>query len=157
LPVIFVVENNQYAVSTPVEEVSREPELYRRAAGYGVEARRIDGNHVLEVYETASAYVRRCREGKGPFVIEAMTYRHAGHHVNDPGAYMPEDRKEHYRQIDPCRRCRQFLMEMGRASTEEVGAIEAEVEQSMEEAVVFAGESPGTDVQEFLEETRMYS
>jgi len=157
LPVVFVVENNQYAVSTTVQEVSREPQLYKRAAGYGVEARRIDGNHVLEVYETASEYVRRCRDGKGPFVIEALTYRQGGHHVNDPGTYMPEEQKEHYRKIDPCRRGRQFLMELGGASNEEVAAIEAEVEQAMEEAVVFARESPGMDVQEFLQETRNYS
>ena len=157
LPVIFVVENNQYAVSTTVQEVFREPQLYKRAAGYGVEARRIDGNHVLEVYETASEYVRRCRDGKGPFVIEALTYRQGGHHVNDPGTYMPEEQKEHYRKIDPCRRGRQFLMELGGASSEEVAAIEAEVEQAMEEAVVFARESPGMDVQEFLQETRNYS
>ena len=157
LPVVFVVENNQYAVSTTVQEVSREPQLYKRAAGYGVEARRIDGNHVLEVYETASEYVRRCRDGKGPLVIEAVTYRQGGHHVNDPGTYMPEEQKEHYRKIDPCRRGRQFLMELGGASNEEVAAIEAEVEQAMEEAVVFARESPGMDVQEFLQETRNYS
>jgi acetoin:2,6-dichlorophenolindophenol oxidoreductase subunit alpha len=157
LAVIFVVENNQYAVSTTVQEASREPELYRRAAGYGVEGKRIDGNHVLVVYETTAEYVRRCREGKGPFVIEAMTYRHSGHHVNDPGTYMPEDQKEHYRKIDPCRRGRQFLVELGGASSEEVAAIEAEVERAMDEAVVFAQESPETDVQEFLQETSIYS
>ena len=157
LPVIFVVENNQYAVSTPVQETCREPELYRRAAGYGVDAKRVDGNHVLEVYETTVDYVRRCREGKGPFVIEALTYRHAGHHVNDPGTYMLEDQKEHYRKIDPCRRGRQFLVELGGASGEEVAAIEAEVERAMDEAVVFAQESPGTEVQEFLQESSIYS
>ena len=157
LPVIFVVENNQYAVSTPVHQACREAELYKRAAGYGVEGKRVDGNHVLEVYETAADYVRRCRQGKGPFVIEALTYRHAGHHVNDPGTYMPEDEKEYYRQIDPCRRGRQFLIELGSASSEEVAAIEAEVERAMDDAVAFAQESPGTDVQQFLEEISVYS
>jgi TPP-dependent pyruvate/acetoin dehydrogenase alpha subunit len=157
LPVIFAVENNQYAVSTRVQEACREPELYKRALGYGVEARRIDGNHVLEVYETAAEYVRRCREGKGPFVIEAMTYRQGGHHVNDPGTYMPEDQKEYYRKIDPCRRGRQFLMELGGASEDEVAAIEAEVERTMDDAVAFARESPEADVQEFLQEISVYS
>lgn len=157
LPVVFVVENNQYAVSTSVHQASREPELYKRAAGYGVEGKRLDGNHVLEVYETAADYVSRCRQGKGPFVIEALTYRHAGHHVNDPGTYMPEDKKEYYRQIDPCRRGRQFLIELGGATNEEVAAIEAEVERAMDDAAAFAQESPGTNVQRFLEEIRVYS
>jgi len=157
LPVLFVIENNQYAVSTPVHESSREPELYKRAAGCGVEGKQIDGNHVLEVYEAAAECVRRCRAGQGPFVIEAVTYRHAGHHVNDPGAYMPEDKKEHYRKIDPCRRGRQFLLELGRANEDEVQAIEAEVERAMDEAVAFAQQSPETSVSEFLQQISVYS
>ncbi|HOX04209.1 MAG TPA: thiamine pyrophosphate-dependent dehydrogenase E1 component subunit alpha [Candidatus Paceibacterota bacterium] len=152
LPVLFVIENNQYAVSLPVREATREPELYKRAAGYGVEGRRINGNHVLEVYETAAEYVRRCRAGEGPFVIEALTYRHAGHHVNDPGTYMPEDQKEHYRKMDPCLLGRQFLIELGGASCEEVAAIEADVQQAMDDAVEFARQSPETTIEDFLEQ-----
>jgi pyruvate dehydrogenase E1 component alpha subunit len=157
LPALFVIENNQYAVSTPVEESSREPELYRRAAGCGVEGRRVDGNHVLEVYEAAADYVRRCRSSEGPFVLEAVTYRQAGHHVNDPGTYMPEDKKEHYRKIDPCARGRQFLIEMGGASAEDVTGIEAEVERVMDEAVEFARESPEMPVEAFLKQITDYS
>ena len=157
LPVLFVIENNQYAVSTPVEEATREPELFKRAAGYGVEGRRVDGNHVLEVYEAASQYVRRCRLGEGPFVLEALTYRHGGHHVNDPGTYMPEERKAYYREIDPCRRGREFLLEVGGASEADIQAIEREVEQAMEDAVAFAQECPETTVQEFLGQIAAYS
>jgi pyruvate dehydrogenase E1 component alpha subunit len=157
LPVIFVVENNQYAVSTPVHEATREPELHKRAAGYGVEGIRIDGNHVLEVYEAARERVQRCRDGGGPFVIEALTYRHAGHHVNDPGAYMPEDKKEYYRKMDPCLRGRQYLMELGGASAQEVAALETEVEQAMEDAVAFAQQSAEPEVREFCEQIREYS
>jgi pyruvate dehydrogenase E1 component alpha subunit len=157
LPVLFVIENNQYAVSTPVAESSREPELYKRAAGYGVEGRRIDGNHVLEVYETTADYVRRCRAGEGPFLIEAMTYRHGGHHVNDPGTYMPEAQKEYYRKNDPCLRGRQFLIELGGASDAEVQAIETEVERAMDDAVAFARQSPEPTIPEFLQQISVYS
>jgi pyruvate dehydrogenase E1 component alpha subunit len=156
LPVIFVVENNQYAVSTPVADSCREPELFRRGAGYGVEATRVDGNHVLEVYETAAGFVQRCREGGGPLLLEAVTYRHGGHHVNDPGTYMPEEIKEYYRGIDPCLRGRQILTDLGGATREEVEEIEAEAERVMDEAVAFARESEEPDVTEFLEETRGY-
>lgn len=156
LPVLFVIENNQYAVSLPVREATREPELYKRAAGYGVEGRRINGNHVLEVYETAAEYVRRCRAGEGPFVIEALTYRHAGHHVNDPGTYMPEDQKEHYRKMDPCLLGQQFLIELGGASREEVAAIETDVGKAMDDAVEFARQSPETPLEDFLEQIGHY-
>ena len=105
-----------------------------------------------EVYETAAEYVRRCRAGEGPFVIEALTYRHAGHHVNDPGTYMPEDQKEHYRKMDPCLLGRQFLIELGGASCEEVAAIEADVQQAMDDAVEFARQSPETTIEDFLEQ-----
>jgi acetoin:2,6-dichlorophenolindophenol oxidoreductase subunit alpha len=157
LPVIFVIENNQYAVSTPVHEASREPELYKRAAGHGVEGRRIDGNHVLGVYEAAGDCVRRCRAGGGPFVIEALTYRHAGHHVNDPGTYMPEETKARYQEIDPCCRGRQFLIEQGGASVEEVDAIEAAVERAMDDAVRFARDCPEPELTEFLDQIGAYS
>jgi pyruvate dehydrogenase E1 component alpha subunit len=157
LPVLFVIENNQFAVSTPVSAATRETELYKRAGAFGVEGVRLDGNHVLEVYETAAAYVRRCRAGEGPFVMEAMTYRHGGHHVNDPGAYMPEEQKEYYRKIDPCNRGRQFLLELGGATPEEVSALEAEVEQAMDDAVAYAESSPQPDVQEFLKQISLYS
>jgi len=157
LPVLFVIENNQYAVSTPVHEATREVELYKRAAGFGVEGRRVDGNHVLEMYEAAAACIRRCRAGEGPFVLEAVTYRHGGHHVNDPGTYMPPETKEYYRSIDPCLRGRQFLMEWGGASPEEVRALEAAVEQAMEEAVAYAEQSPPPTVPEFLEQIACYA
>lgn len=157
LPALFIIENNQYAVSTPVQEASRQPELYQRAAAYGVEGKRIDGNHVLEVYETAADCVRRCRAGDGPFVIEAVTYRHAGHHVNDPGTYMPEATKERYRQMDPCMRGRQFLLELGGASSDEVAALEVEIERLMDDAVAFARQSPETSVPEFLHQISAYT
>lgn len=157
LPVLFVIENNQYAVSTPVHQTTREPELYKRALGYGVEGKRVDGNHVLEVYEAATACVSRCRAGEGPFVIEALTYRQGGHHVNDPGLYMPEERKAYYRSIDPCLRGRQFLIELGGASLEELKTLETEVDRLMDEAVAYAQQSPQPTISEFLEQIKDYS
>jgi pyruvate dehydrogenase E1 component alpha subunit len=156
LPAIIVVENNQYAVCTPIECACREAELYRRGLGYGVESSRIDGNDVLEVHEAAKAAVETCRAGKGPVLIEAVTYRHMGHHVNDPGQYMPKEKLEHYKSKDPVDIGRKYLMERGGGDEAEVGAIEAEVERAMEEAVRFAQESPEPSVKEFLEEVKRY-
>ena len=152
LPVLLVLENNQYAVSTPVEQSSGEPDLYKRGHGYGIECFSVDGNDVLEVYERTAAACRRCRRGEGPVLMEAKTYRHGGHHVNDPGHYMPTERLEHYKSRDPILLGRQYLMQQGGATEAEIAEIEAHVERQMEEAVAFAKESPEPSVQAFLEE-----
>ena len=152
LPVLFVLENNQYAVSTTVEETSRTPDLYRRAEGYCVKAMPVDGNDVLAVYEAAAEAVADCRAGRGPVLIEAKTYRHAGHHVNDPGAYMPVDKVEYYRSRDPIVLGRGYLLEREDVSEASVEALEAEVEQQMAEAIEFAKASPEPSVEAFLEE-----
>ena len=151
LPLILVIENNQYAVSTPIEQSTREPELYKRGPAYGVTSSTVDGNHVLEVYERACEAVSQCRAGKGPVLMEAKTYRHAGHHVNDPGLYMPKESLEYYKSKDPVVLGRKLLIEEGGAAQEEAKAIETAVEQEVEAAVEFAKRSPEPSVEEFLE------
>jgi acetoin:2,6-dichlorophenolindophenol oxidoreductase subunit alpha len=101
LPVVFVIENNQYAVSTPIEDSTGEADLYKRGIGFGVESVRIDGNDVLEVHETAKSFFERCRNNEGPFLMECITFRKSGHHINDPGLYLPKDKVEYYEQHDP--------------------------------------------------------
>ena len=95
-----------------------------------------------------------CRSGKGPAIIEAKTFRHGGHHVNDPGLYMPEDRLAHYKSKDPVDIGRAYLIEKGGATEEEVRRIEAAVEDEMEDAVEFAVASPEPSLEEFLREIR---
>ena len=152
LPVIFLLENNQYAVSSPIEEMSRIPDLYRRAEGYGVPAYPVDGNDVLAVYEKTKEAIEACRNGKGPVMIEAKTYRHGGHHVNDPGLYMPRDRLEYYKSKDPVDIGRKYLLEETKCTEQEAAAIEQQAQQAMEEAIEFAKNSPEPSVEKFLEE-----
>ena len=152
LPVVFLLENNQYAVSSPIEEMSRIPDLYKRAEGYGVPAYLVDGNDVLAVYEKTKEAIEACRKGKGPVLIEAKTYRHGGHHVNDPGLYMPKDRLEYYKARDPVKFGRKCLMEQGKCSEQEVTAIEQQIRETMEQAIEFAKNSPAPSVEEFLKE-----
>ncbi|KPJ58229.1 MAG: acetoin:2,6-dichlorophenolindophenol oxidoreductase subunit alpha [Planctomycetes bacterium DG_23] len=152
LPYILVIENNQYAVSTPIEEVTRVSDLYKRGPGYGVESVCVDGNDVLEVYQQAKEAVTLCRRGKGPVLLEAKTYRHMGHHVNDPGAYMPEETLAYYKSKDPVKIGRKYLLEMGKATEEEARDIEKAVEHEMEEAIEFAVTSPEPSLEEFLKE-----
>ena len=152
LPVVFVLENNQYAVSSPIEEMSRIPDLYRRAQGYGVAAHTVDGNDVLAVYEKTTEAIEACRSGKGPVMVEAKTYRHGGHHVNDPGLYMPKERLEYYKARDPVKLAREHLATQGQCNERDIAAIEQQVLEAMEQAVEYAKDCPAPSVEEFLKE-----
>jgi len=152
LPVVFVLENNHYAVSSPIEQMSRITDLHKRAEGYGITAGAVDGNDVLAVYEKAKEAVQACRTGKGPVLIEAKTYRHGGHHVNDPGLYMPKDRLEYYKAKDPVKMGRKYLAEQGKCTEQEILAIEQQIDSLMDETIEFAKNSPEPSVEEFLEE-----
>ncbi|MHC4241139.1 MAG: thiamine pyrophosphate-dependent dehydrogenase E1 component subunit alpha [Planctomycetota bacterium] len=152
LPLVFMLENNQYAVSSPIEEMSRVPDLYKRGEGYGVEAHQVDGNDVLAVYEKTCEAVDTCRLGKGPVLLEAKTYRHSGHHVNDPGTYMPKERLEYYRARDPIKITRSNLIEHAGCTDQDVDAIEQDINQQMEKAIEFGKNSAQPSVEAFLEE-----
>ena len=150
LPLILVVENNQYAVSTPIADSAREPNLFKRGAALGIDSQQIDGNDVLLVYETVKAYAEKCRDGKGPFMIEAMTYRHGGHHVNDPGLYTPKEKMDYYLSIDPIKRGCDNLIKQGGVTAAEVDALEKEIEKTMDDAIEFAKASDELTFDDFL-------
>lgn len=153
---ILVIENNQYAVSTTIEESTRETELYKRGEALGVPSRRVDGNDPLAVHDAIEECAALCRQGKGPFLIEAVTYRHTGHHVNDPGSYMPEEKKKYYAERDPVNRARKYLLEMTDLTEEQIAAFDAEIEQEFAEAVKFAQASGEVTVEEFKEFLETY-
>jgi pyruvate dehydrogenase E1 component alpha subunit len=156
LPVVFVLENNHYASSTPIEKASRTVDLYKIGKGYSIESLSIDGNDMLTVYQEAVRAVRKCRKGKGPVLIECKTYRHGGHHVNDPGLYMPRDRVEHYRARDPLALGRAQALSSGTAAENELAAIDAEIESAIDRAIAFAQESPEMTLEEFTALTKGY-
>ncbi|MGE4253577.1 MAG: thiamine pyrophosphate-dependent enzyme, partial [Parvibaculaceae bacterium] len=148
---ILVIENNQYAVSTPIEESTRETDLYKRGLSIGVESHQVDGNDPLAVYHLTAEAVEKCRAGKGPILIEAKTFRHMGHHVNDPGKYMPEERLAYYKARDPVDRARAALVEMSGVSKAEIDEIEAEIAAEFADAVSFARDSREITPAEFRE------
>ena len=145
LPIIYVIENNHYAVSTPIEYSAKVADLAQRADGYGIPAVIVDGNDAVAVYQAAREAVERIKRGEGPTLIEAKTYRHSGHHVNDPGAYMDQEVLNAWKAKDPVQRLREVIND--RAATQR---IEAEIERELDEAVEFARQSPEPNVQEFL-------
>jgi TPP-dependent pyruvate/acetoin dehydrogenase alpha subunit len=107
---------------------------------------------VLAVYEKTMEAAEACREGEGPVMIEAKTYRHGGHHVNDPGLYMPKDRLEYYKDRDPVKLARAYLMEQAECSEERISAIERQAQEAMEQAVEYAKNCPEPSLEAFLEE-----
>jgi acetoin:2,6-dichlorophenolindophenol oxidoreductase subunit alpha len=153
---ILIIENNQYAVSTPIGESTRETDLYKRGTAIGVESHLVDGNDALAVHELMVEAVKKCRAGQGPILIEARTFRHMGHHVNDPGKYMPEDKLKYYKERDPVDRARNDFAEMGGASAAEIEAIEKQILEEFEEAVEFSKNSPEVSVEEFREFAAVY-
>jgi len=151
LPFVGVIENNQYAVSTRIEEATAETELYKRGIGIGIESHRVDGQDVKLVHELASDAVAKCRRGEGPVLIEAVTFRKSGHHVNDPGKYMPEDRLAYYEERDAVKIAGGHFLDAG-GGDDEIAAIMEEVEREYDEAVEFAKASPQPSVEGFLAE-----
>ncbi len=146
---ILVIENNQYAVSTRIEESTRDVDLYKRGISIGVESHQVDGNDPLAVYRLTQEAAEKCRAGKGPILIEAKTFRHMGHHVNDPGKYMPEDRLAYYKARDPVDRARNALVEICGAPQAEIDAIEGEIAAEFSDAVEFARNSREITAAEF--------
>ena len=151
LPVIFILENNHYAVSTPVEYTCRLDDLARRADGYGLPGVSVDGNDAVAVYLEAKKAVARVRKGEGPTLIEAKTYRHGGHHVNDPGLYMDQKVMAKWKERDPVNRLRERITDEAKAKE-----IEEEVESALADAVEFGKNSPSPSVEEFLRYIETY-
>lgn len=156
LPVIFVIENNQYAVSTPIEESTGETELYKRGIGFGVESIRINGNDMLEVYETAKKFVSGCRNGDGPYLIECLTFRKSGHHINDPGLYLPKDKVDYYAKNDPLLIGAKYLKTLAGLSESDIEAIESAALLEIKAAVEFALASPEMSAETFLKLVEAY-
>lgn len=155
LPVIFVIEDNMYAISmrslTPSDlqpRVSAARSYAERAMGFGIPAVTVDGQDVLAVYEAAKEAVERARRGEGPTLLHCKTYRYYGHFEGDPLVYRSKAEEEEWRKRDPIVLFRRKLLEMGAATAEELDRIEREAAKLIEEAVRFAEESPYPEPEE---------
>lgn len=127
LPVIFVCENNLYGASTHVSKVMRNTHIAERAECYGIRGQTVDGNDVLATYEAALAAAAECRSGKGPVLLELLTYRRTGHSRRDPCHYQPRDERENWASRDPIGRFASHLIQEGIATQEDLDAIRANI------------------------------
>jgi len=141
-PFVLVLENNQWAYSTPVSRQVPLKNLADRAKAYGIESRIVDGNDVLAVYETSKAAVEQCRSGRGPILIEVKTMRMKGHAQHDPAEYVPKEMLEYWRAQDPIARYEKYLTENKIWDAAKKSEIDARIERELDEDQKFAEESP---------------
>lgn len=154
LPVVWFIENNCYGVSTEIHRVTNTPDLAPRAAAYGVKYAVVDGTDPCDVYEAMTEAIEACRNGEGPYVVEAKVYRFQGHYCGDPAVYRPDTYMEEARKKDVIENMGKRLLDMGIAQ-EELDKIKADAWAEMDEAVKFADESPYPDPSEVTDD--MYS
>jgi pyruvate dehydrogenase E1 component alpha subunit len=142
LPVIFLCENNQWAISLPYEQATRNPTVSDRAKGYGIPGVTVDGFNPFEVYRAVSEAAERARAGGGPTLIEARFYRYIGHFVADDESYRDTECNRQWERFDPIARMAAFLVDQGIASADWIGQADAEATITVQEAVEFAKASP---------------
>jgi pyruvate dehydrogenase E1 component alpha subunit len=152
LPVIFVCENNLYAMGTRQSRIMNIENIADRAVSYGIPGVSVDGNDVLAVYEAACVAVERARRGEGPTLIECKTYRQKGHSRVDPAKYRPQEEVEGLLRRDPIKRLRHNLIQTVISTEAELQEIEKEVSSEIEDAVKFAVESTFPAPEEALED-----
>jgi len=152
LPVLFICENNLYAMGTHQTRVMLVKHVMERAVAYGIPGVCVDGNNVLEVYEATLEACKRARNGDGPTLIECKTYRRKGHSRWDPATYRPKGEVDEWLNKDPIQRMKNHLIVNGVFSESKLTEIEEEVMNSIEEAVRFALDSPFPQPEEALED-----
>ncbi|MFT4022563.1 MAG: pyruvate dehydrogenase (acetyl-transferring) E1 component subunit alpha [Flavihumibacter sp.] len=152
LPVIFICENNNYAMGTSVARTSNVHDIYKLADAYEMPADSIDGMSAEAVHEAMARAVKRAREGDGPTLIEIKTYRYKGHSISDPQKYRTKEEVEEYKMRDPIEMVKATILANKFASQEELDAINQRVDAQVEEAVKFAEESPWPNDDEVLKD-----
>jgi pyruvate dehydrogenase E1 component alpha subunit len=152
LPVVFVCENNLYAMGTRQSRVMAIENIADRAVAYGIHGIVADGNDVLAVYEVTQKAVERARRGMGPTLIECKTYRLKGHSRVDPAKYRPKEEVEEWLAKDPIKRLKEKLLQANTLTEAGIQQIEKDVSAQIEEAVKFATESPYPSPEEALED-----
>ncbi len=148
LPILFVVENNKWAIGMAHDRATSDIEIYRKGPAFGMPGVEVDGMDVLAVWATAQEAIARARAGEGPTLIEALTYRFRGHSLADPDELRSKDEKDHWFARDPIKRLQAYLIEQNLASQEELKTIDQTIQTRVDEAVQFAEDSPDPDPSE---------
>jgi pyruvate dehydrogenase E1 component alpha subunit len=152
LPVIFICENNNYAMGTSIERTSNVIDIYKLADAYDMPADKVDGMTPEAVHDSVARAVKRAKEGDGPTLLEMKTYRYKGHSISDPQKYRSKEEVDEYKNQDPITKVAHTILENGYASQEELQAIDQKINAIVEESVRFAEESPWPSDDEVLKD-----
>jgi pyruvate dehydrogenase E1 component alpha subunit len=143
LPVVYIIENNQYAMGTSIERASSETHLYRRGASFNIPGQEVDGMDVLAVRDAAAEAAEHARSGKGPFILEMKTYRYRGHSMSDPGKYRTREEIDEVRKHrDPIDHVEELLRSRKFADDAGMKAVDAEIRRIVADAAEFARTTP---------------
>ena len=151
LPVVFIIENNGYAMGTSVERSANHTEIWKLGLGYDIPCGPVEGMDPVAVYEGVSKAVDRARKGEGPSLLEIKTYRYKGHSMSDAQHYRTKDEVAEYQKIDPITTCKEVILSKGYATEDEVAAIDQRVKERVNECVQFGEESPFPKAEELYE------
>ena len=152
LPVLWVCENNRYAMGTAVERASAVSEIRQKAEGYGIPNKRIDGMDVVKVRQEVSLILSKMRKEGGPYLLEIMTYRYRGHSMGDPERYRDKEEVKKWEKEDPIGIFRQYLLDEKIATEKELEELEAKAEKVIEAAVDFAESNPNPGKETLFED-----
>jgi pyruvate dehydrogenase E1 component alpha subunit len=139
---IYVVENNKWAIGMSHERATSVPEIYKKGAAFGMHGVEVDGMDVLAVYKVAQEAVARARAGEGPTLIEALTYRFRGHSLADPDELRSKEEKDFWLARDPIKKLENYLVTSGIATQDELAALDREIQDVVDDSVEFAENSP---------------
>jgi len=149
LPVIFVIENNQYAMGTSMKRSTKSTTLFGRGTAYGIPGEQVDGMDVLAVKAAGDKAVAHCRAGKGPYILEVMTYRYRGHSMSDPAKYRSREEVQKMREErDAIEHVRELLLQGGHATDDDLKVIDRDIKALVNDAAEFAKNSPEPDLSE---------
>ena len=149
LPVIFVIENNQYAMGTAQKRSTSSPDIFTRGEAFGIAGQAVDGMNVLEVKAAGELAVKHCRAGKGPFILEVKTYRYRGHSMSDPAKYRTREEVQKMREErDPIEYVRSLLLTGKHATEEDLKTFDKGIKKVVNASTDFAKESPEPDLSE---------
>ena len=149
LPVIFVIENNQYAMGTAQERSTSSPEIYTRGDSFGIKGEAVDGMDVVAVRDAGVKAAAHCRAGKGPYILEIKTYRYRGHSMSDPAKYRTREEVQKMRaQRDPIESIRSLLVSEKLSTEEEIKIIDKEIKEIVNSCAEYAKESPEVPAEE---------
>lgn len=152
LPVIFYCENNQYGMSVPIDKAMNIENVADRASSYGIPGYVIDGNNAIEVYTKMKDIAKFVREGKGPVLVESKTYRWLGHSKSDAQAYRTKEEVDEWKKRCPIQILKKYIIENNVMKEEELAEIEKNARKAIEDAVIYANNSPNPPIESITED-----